>query len=289
MESVNSSVVLRRKSHGELSSDGTHRLYEFVFIPNSGFLNSNLPLMNNCELKLSFDRLISNVGLLTTQDLDSGDLDNPRTIVHNYNDYPLKIENCYAVAEYISSEELNNYFARVEYDPIPYHYEDCELTLKNLTTGLTNIRIDNIKGGEIPNCIFAGIIPTSSLNGDMKKSCTAFTCNNVLQFNFTLNGNSVHGYPIDINNSSPVFPYHRFMEATNRYMNPSCGEGLKLNQFRHNWLYAHKFEGEISEEGWLGVNIKLSEPLMTPYTLVIWTTNDACITIDKFHQIEKIN
>ena len=40
---------------GELIN--TKIVYEFVFIPNSDFLNSNLPLMKNCEMKLSFDRL----------------------------------------------------------------------------------------------------------------------------------------------------------------------------------------------------------------------------------------
>ena len=30
-------------------------IYDFVFGPNDGFLNSNAPLLNDCELKLSFD------------------------------------------------------------------------------------------------------------------------------------------------------------------------------------------------------------------------------------------
>ena len=58
-------LVDGRKRSGVVS--GTKRLYEFIFIPNDGFLNSNMVLLNNSELKLSFDRNSAEVALLKKQ------------------------------------------------------------------------------------------------------------------------------------------------------------------------------------------------------------------------------
>jgi len=272
-----SSILAKRKLQGK--SNGDNRIYEFVFIPNSGFLNSNLPLMTNCELKLSFDRANAEVAML----------EHGAIIKTGCSGSPLVIKDCVAIAEYVTSEALEKYFMNIDYNPIPYYYQDCDITLKNLPLEETNIRLDNIKGGSTPTCIFAGLIASSSLNGDLAHSCTAFNCNNVTSMSITLNGNAVNGYPIDIKNNSPIFPFYTLMDVTNRYMNASCGEGMKLAHFVHNWIYAHKFEAETSSQGWIGVNLKLSEPFKEPYTLVIWSINECGITIDKFHQIEKIN
>ena len=272
-----SNVISKRRSQGHLV--GEKRIYEFVFIPNSGFLNSNLPLMTNCELKLSFDRLNADHSMVQLTDKLSAPTDGK----------PLVIKDCVAIAEYIRSDELDNYFMKIDTTPITYNYEECDVTLRSLPLNEVNIRVDNIKGGLTPCCIFAGIIPSDNLAGNMKTSSTAFTHRGVTDFNITLNGNSVNGYPIDIKNELGIYPLQRFLDATSRYMNPVCGDSMRLLHFSYNWIYAHTFEAEVSEEGWLGIDIKLSAGYTTSHTLVIWCINDAAITIDKFHQIEKVN
>ena len=271
------STLTKRYVNGRLNGDNI--IYDFVFIPNCGFLNSNLPLISDCELKLSFDRTKSDVSMIKSE----------VEITKSCEGEPIAINDCVAIAKYVGSEELDEYFRKIDSDPIPYYYEDCEVSLKTLPLNETDIRIDNIKGGPTPSCMFAGIIESAALAGNMEMSSTRFCCNNVIGFNITLNGNSVNGYPMENKNKLAIFPYHKFMESTSRYMNTICGEGLKLSQFQVNWIYAHKFEAEVSEEGWLGINIKLSEAYTESHTLVIWCIYDAAITIDKFHQIEKLS
>ena len=269
-----SSVVSRREIASRLNKN--MRTYDFVFIPNSGFLNSNLPLMKNCELKLSFDRLNSELSLLKTGE-----------VTNNCMGTPLAIKDCVAITEYITSEYLENYFMSIDTDPIPYYYQDCEIIVKNLPLEETSIRVDNIRGGNLPSYIFAAIIPSDNMIGSETVSSTCFKQHNVSAFNITLNGNSVNGYPIDV--TSAVYPFQKFMDVTNRYMNPYCGEGLKLGHFLYNWIYSHKFEAESSPQGWIGMSIELKQPLLGPHNLVIWCVNECGITIDKFHQVEKIN
>ena len=247
-----------------------------MFIPNSGFLNSNLPLLTNCELKLSFDRLNAETSLMTFDEVK-----NPCT------GSPLVIKDCVAITEYISSDKLEKYFMKIDTSPIIYHYQECEVILKNLPIEETSIRIDNIRGGNTPSCMFAALIPSENILGTEVSSSTAFCHNYVNTFNITLNGNAVNGYPMDI--TSSVQPFQKFMDVTNRYMNSSCGDGLKLAHFNYNWIYAHKFEAESSSQGWIGINLELSQPLSRAYTLIIWCINESGLSIDKFHQIEKLN
>jgi len=201
---------------------------------------------------------------------------------------PIVIRDCYAITEYISSEGLRNYFSRIDTSPIIYNYEQCEITLKNLPLNETVMRLDNIKGGNTPTCLFAGIIPTSALNGSFTLSSNQFTNCDVETINITLNGNAVNGYPIDIANGSPILMLQKFYDVTNRLMNPLASDGLGCAKFKYNWLYSHRFEGEISEQGWIGMNIKLSTPYTVPHTLVIWTIQNTAVSIDKFHQIERL-
>ena len=103
------------------------------------------------------------------------------------------------------------------------------------------------------------IVPSKSLTGDMTTTSTDFRNDKVTEINLKLNGNSVHGYPLKITNNTPVWPYWKFNEVTNRIMNTSCAKQPSLRQFRTNQIYAHKFEAEETSQGWVSLNLKLSD------------------------------
>ena len=262
-----------RKRAFEVNGDVTR--IDFTLIPNVGFLTNPDPLMKNCELKLSFDRADPQCAII---ELETG------TQLGD-----LEISNCYAVTEYVSSPELRSYFDRIENIPIKYDYEDIEVLIKSIPQGDTNIRFDNLRGGKIPTHIFAGIIKTDALNGNQKLCSTKFSHANVTEMNITLNGNSVNGYPIEVHNSSPIFPMQKFIDSTKRINNIASGSFLSQNEFKFNWIWAHQFEAEESAQGWIGINFKLDEAYNDAMSLVVWIISPFALQIDKFHQIEKFN
>ena len=268
-------VISGRKYLGQENSDKTKRVYEFLFVPNSGFLNSNDPLLNNCELKLSFDRSPNSIAFIAPYG-DKGI------------DDIVEIKDCYAMTEYISSEALRKHFSKIQLSPIIYQYEEIEVTYKNLPLNELNIRLDNIKGGNNPICLFMGIVQTEALSGASELSTTNFRQHGVRSVNLTLNGNSVNGFPVEIRNNSPVIPMYLFNSVTNRFYNSNAGEGYDIGHFKSNWLYSHFFESEHTSQGWLGVTLGLEEPYEESHTLVLITSSSAALSIDKFHQIEKL-
>ena len=252
--------------------------YDFAFIPDIAFLANADPLIKNCELKLRFDRADKGVSVLKLA--DGGTLND------------IIIDDCYAVTEYISSPDLRAHFDKIEYEPILYNYEDVEVLVKSIPYDQTNIRFDNLRGGNTPSHIFAGIIRTKALDGTENLCSTKFGHYGVEEMNFTLNGNPVNGYPISIKDASPVFPLQKFIDATYRTSNISSGKFLTPNEFRFNWIWSHNFEAEQTSQGWAGINLKLKEPFTVDrgsMSLVVWIISPAAIKIDKYHQVEKLN
>ena len=272
-------VYYRRKgatvAGEDVDNNPTKYRYEFAFTPNFGFLASPEPLPKNCELKLSFDR------------------SNWKTAITGFDPITnvatgLAIEDCHAITEYVSSPQIRDYFEQINYHPIGYDYEDCDVIIKSIMQDETEIRYHNLRGGNPPSHIFAGLIAQSDLSGNATSSSTSFKQYNVEEFNIEYNGTSVNGYPIQIKADSTVYPMYKFHDVTGRLHNLSCGSGFDLDTFRTNFLWAHKFEEDL-ENGWIGITMKLTKAFTEPMNLVVWVISQASLTIDKYHQIEKIN
>ena len=279
--------IISRRKFG-IHESGTTRRFEFIICPNMGFLASPDLLMKDCELKLSFDR--ANVANCL---VEYGTVTNVCT--------EIEIKDCYAVTEYVSSPSLRDHFAKIDTTPLVYEYDDCEVILKSIPLNDTDIRFDTIRGGNIPDYIFAAVIPQDSLNGEFETSSTYFKrhkvrlmtqCtshyNKVNELNFTLNGNSVNGYPMSLKHGSPIGPMQKFFDVTNRLYNVQCGDSLDQIAFHYNFIWAHKFEGESTGNGWCGVDLKLDSGFAENMILVVWIVTSSALPLDKFHQIEKL-
>ena len=272
----NLSFKKTRTDAGHYNSQTKTRRWHFVICPNFGFLGSPQPLMNNCELKLSFDRSSP-----LTSVLDCG---NASPALEE-----IEIKDCYAVTEYVSSESLRNYFDHITYEPIRYEYDSCEVMVKSIPNGETDIRFDNLRGGTLPLAMFAAIVPQACLNGDKSMSSTYFKNYNVDEMNISLNGNSVNGFPIVIKDQSPIYPMQKFLDTTERYYNVVSGEVFSLTEFKYNFLWSHKFEAESADQGWIGINFKLNQSFSESMSLVVWIISPTVLLLDKFHKVEKLN
>lgn len=269
-------LIHRRKVGASLSADNSTIRYEFVFTPNTGFLASPDLLLKDTELKISFDRANSQTALLETASIKTE---------CKY----LEIKDCYAITEYVSSQNIRDYFEVIEQRPFVYEYEEVEVLVKNLPLNETDIRFDNIRGGPLPYYMFVGLIPQNALNGAFSLSSTSFKCQNLTDLNITLNGNSVHGYPINIKNNSPIFPLQKFLDVTGQLYNSETGSSTRIVDYEYNFIHAHLFEAESSERGWISVNFKLSVAPSEPMSMVLWFVSRCALSIDKFHSVERVN
>ncbi len=245
-----------RMSH--TTSTGDMVTYDLLFKPPSGILNSSKPLLPKTEMIISFDRASSEIALLNkTKEYES----------------PLagkviELTNVFLRANYLSSPFLRSYFDRISTRDITYKYDECAVYHKSLPQGSTIIRMANIVGGNTPAYLFAGVIKSSALNGSYLESSTRFERNNVCEFDLTLDGYSVNDFPITSENNSAILVYEKFLRTTNRKFNNKCAEMMNFSDFKSfHYIYGHKFSGEVSEQGWIGVNLKLEQPFEENMTL----------------------
>ena len=232
--------------------------YDFLFRPPAGILNSIKPLAPNFELKIALDRAPSDLCLLNSEPNHAEPLSGK----------PLELKNVFLKARYYSSPYMRSYFNTIEEKDISYFYDECVVYQKNLPQGETNIRLSNVIGGNTPKYLFAGIISSSAINGDNSLSSTKFTRHGIKEFDMTLNGYSCNGFPIVSENGSPIQAYEKFLTTTGcKYQTGVSG---MLNPFdfqSFHYLFSHKFEGEATENGWLGFNLKLEKAFEDNYVL----------------------
>ena len=267
--------VMTNRQWGRYKADGKI-IYEFVIIPSHGFLASPDLLVRNCEIKLSFDRTSPELVLLEGSDVTTAV---GKTIT---------IENCYAMVEYVSSPDYRSLYDSIDQMPFIYHYDDIDITIKNIPENQTDVRFDNLRGGNVPDYMFIGIIPKKNLVGNKLTSCTGFKHQKVSEMNISFNGNSVNGYPLFINKGSVIYPMQRFLDCTGQLYNAAIGKTLTGPEFEYNFLWSHKFEAEMSEQGWVGVNLTFETVPSEPMALVVFSIYETAFSIDKFLQVEKI-
>ena len=273
---TSASVIAKRRANYNFKKVGGKNIYtyEFVFIPNLGFLGDSLPLLTNCELKLNFDRAQGSAAVMSTTN---------KAVPF------LEIKECHAVTEWVSSSKLKNYFSGIDYNPIVYSYDEIEILNKSLPMNETSFRLDNLRGGNIPTYLFAGIIPKEAITGDLGLSSTNFAENNVTELNISLNGRPVTGYPIRIKDGSETYPLFQFNDTVGRTYNNKCCAGLKKVTFQSNFIWAHRFEAEETSQGWIGIDIKLSKPFTKNYVMIVWLVNKMSVSIDKYHSVERLS
>ena len=268
----------RRVEIGYHDTGNNKFIFDFCVVPNTGFLGNPDLLLKDAELKLSFDRSNVEQVLMCKSDVWSG-LGNVK----------IDIKNCYAITEYVSSPSLRTYFDSIDYTPLRYEYEDCEVFVKSIPQGETNLRYDNIRGGNTPSHMFVGFIESSALRGQHSQASTRFGPHGVEVFNITVNGNSVNGYPLHVKHNIPTIPFQKFISCTNRQCDINGGKMLSPNEFEFNWLWSHKFEAEDCATGWIGVDFKLKTAFAEPMSMIVWLISPAAVAIDKYQQLEKIN
>ena len=80
------------------------------------------------------------------------------------------------------------------------------------------------------------------------------------------------------------------MDTTSRLYDVFVGKSPCYTSFKDfMWIWSHKFEAEMTSQGWIGINLKLSEEFSEQMSIVIWIVSPNALSVDKYHQIEKIN
>ena len=253
---------MEKRYKGQYRDGKTH---SFLIDLEGGILNCNQPLPNNTEVKLSFDRANAAIGLLFTEygkDQNGNDIVQPTELDNKV----LDLIEPYLEVEYVSSPYLRNFHAQIEERPITMRYDDCDIYMKTVNEGQTMIRFNNICGGNTPDYIFAGFCLSEALNGDFDLSVN-FKNVDMTDVNISLNGMPLQGYPMSFGNSGSLKLYSKFLDTINRSKKSIAGESIEGSYFsKYYCLISHRFEGEQSNEGWLGVEVKLNEALDKNYT-----------------------
>ena len=249
---------------GEDEASGKTRYQQFVLNLEGGILNCNQPLLPNTEVKFSFERLPARYALFYEKMTD------PKATTLDPNK-PIDIMDCYLELEYVSSLYLRNLSSQIIERPITYHYDDCQIYMKDLPKGAQTLRVNSLCGGLTPEYIFAGFMPAKCFDPDFIQTSIQFDNPNIQSACITLNGAPVQGYPIScLIENNPMQLYSKFLDSIDKWKKSAAASTLPFTAFAQNFcLLSHHFEGEQSNEGWIGFDVKFNKATGNDYTFGI--------------------
>ena len=288
---VDKSVYADAKSNGvDLSYD--RMLYyqeiddmmrgEFVINLDMGILNCPQPLVPGVEVKFSFERAPATFALFYKDEKAT-------TKPKDLDGKVVNIAEAFLELEYVSSPYLRNLNSTIIEKPITYYYDDCQIYYTNCAKGTTTLRVSSLCGGLTPEYLFAGFMRAKSLSPDFETTCGNFVNPGIRDVNITLNGASVHGYPISSflpNNVTQL--YSRFIQTLGRFKKTVAGGTITQTTFKDDFcLISHHFEGQMGNEGYIGFDVKFDAPAAENYVFVVFTIRNNALTIDRFHKVTK--
>ena len=241
--------------------NGETKFQQFVLNLEGGIMNCSQPLIPNTEVKFTFERLPASFGLFYDK------LTDPKPTKLDAGK-PIEIIDCYLELEYVSSPYLRNLHEQIVDRPMTYHYDDCQIYMKDLAKGSQTLRVNSLCGGLTPDYIFAGFMPSECFDPDFVRTSLRFDNPSIQSACITLNGSPVQGYPIScLIDGNPMQFYARFLDTIGKWKTTGASSTLPFSAFSNYFcLISHRFEGEQSNEGWIGFDIKLSNAAKKDYT-----------------------
>lgn len=172
-------------------------------------------------------------------------------------------------------------------------FKKTVITTASIGAGLREFKVSNVINGTLPHSVIIGLVRNTAYNGDIDRNPYNFQ-------HFNMNGVSLH-----INNESlPNEPYRPDFEhgyAVRLYRDlfdntgvshDDCGSILTYSLFLGGCaLIAWDLSPDLcngyhlhtSHSGLLELNVTFSQALVQPITMVIFSTFDAVVSIDKNH------
>ena len=161
---------------------------------------------------------------------------------------------------------MRSAFETVNIKPLEYKYDECTVMCRTIPINEKYVRLENIRGGNCPDYIFFGLVNTAAFSGSFDFQSHNYENHNLKEVNLTLNGNSCHGFPLRMKNNKPVWAYFRLFDTLGRLLNSKLGRQWEMTDFAYNCLFSHKFEGEDTSSGWIGVDLAFDKTPTTPLT-----------------------
>jgi len=175
-----------------------------------------------------------------------------------------------------------------------YHYKRNEIKTFTIPANTSNILLDNVFIGQIPRALVFCMVNNENFNGKRSKNPYFFDHQNLSQFQLYVNGVPVPNSPIETNFSSNNFYNSR------AYLTLFSGTGIHHSDRGHQITKEMFTKGctilafdlsadgsttdscqNLLNQGTVKIEARLSSPLVSTLTCIVFAEFDASIEIDK--------
>ncbi len=163
-----------------------------------------------------------------------------------------------------------------------------------IPSGVSDINLEKVWDGRIPNKFFYSMISNSAFNGNYHKNPYKFDNNTINFVALYVDGKQTPANPFtpDYANNKYVRPYLSLLDATGT-LNSPFGINLTIEDWKNSYniyghdLTPHQSQGDIStnQKGNVRVNLKVGTQLSGSETIIAYGEFDETLLIDKSRSI----
>ncbi len=243
----------------------------------------NKAILNNVNIKIKLIKNKNSFAILNTTANDNVE-------------YKIKITD---LTFYVRKIRLSNdvrleHMKKLEKEPARYHYKRVDMKAITIPSGVSDINLEKVWDGRIPNKFFYAMISNSAFNGNYHKNPYKFDNKTINFVALYVDGKQTPANPFtpDYANNKYVRPYLSLLEATGT-LNSPFGINLTYEDWKNSYnIYGHDLtphlsQGDIScnQKGNVRANLKVGTQLSGSETILAYGEFDETLLIDKSRSI----
>ncbi len=261
----------------------TGKKYQVMGRLHLDICQQNKAILNNVNIKI---KLIKNKNSFALFNGTSGDNAEHKIKITDMAFYIRKIR--------LSDDVKLAHMKQLEKEPARYHYKRVEMKSFTIPQNVSDINLEKVCDGKIPNKLFYGLVSNEAFNGDYHKNPYKFDNKGVNFVALYIDGKQVPANPFtpDYSNNKYVRPFYSLVEACGT-LNSPFGNNLTYEDYKSsNNIYGHDLTPHLSEgniatrqKGNVRVNLKTSSQLSASQTVITYSEFDDTLLIDKDRSI----
>ena len=264
-------IIDRRQSVNE------NYKFEIIMPIDCSIFYTGSPLPTNTPLDLSFERAMTKTSTILTKHPSTTNVDDIQKV--------LTLEDVYLTIPIVKDQQTLEMEKDIVSRPIKLKFDDYDINRFNVPKGKTNVRLPNIITGQFPEKIYFGFIELAGQIGNYETSSTLFRLFEQIKATVYVDGNTVTGYPVTMNEDGVSQPYMKFLENSNKYLNCYSSKLISPKEFKL-FNFFHSVSLDSNSNGTITFDFDFENAVTKDLVLITCAVRQQTLAIDHYRNFE---
>ena len=253
----------------------THRMYRLIGPLCTPLAHAMKPLPTNMSVSVSLKRSQWQIPLLA---------------IDATNSYPttnINLENCFLEVPFVTSNSIDQRYGFSLTSTLQYNLDEYHIRNSTIVANTNETQFALSPGGNLPRILICGLLDPAGFRGDITKSATRFSTNELSSFELLIDNETLPQTPINCKRYINTEAYVQFLRVTKWFNNAYAARTLSQEEFElSNLILCYDFQIIEQEKGWLQFKLKFDQPTSAKLMFVALFIYEKTVEIDRERNVD---